>query len=540
MSEHASPLRTTPLSKGSALLGGAFFQQSTPPVRQNHAATVATPQNTENEPLAEEQPPKPTSLAPSRPISKIDLLAMVGNYEEGSVDDYLQIIRDPYMRGYAPADEPRLVASKQPHDVNYPSLDEVAPQDDHVKQLIWNLRFAVVSRLRSPLRSDLDSIYDLYRRIPEPRMSHIHATLRHQLLRVLSGPDKKDFKSMVRYFAVVSDVKNSGLLLTLPEWNGAISFASRYVGTSTEVEAQSALKLWRELEHDAGIKGNEVTFNILFDVASKAGNFVLAEMIYKEMEERGYPFNRYHHVSLIHFFGLRKDSDGLRAAYRDMVNSGEIIDTVTLNCVIAGLLRCGEEDGAERVYERMRDMDPRSAGIPHRSWMSNKAITKVLMMFSRLGRRHPDMQATFQGLAPLSPDLSTYRILVNHTATKLGDLGKVTKYLEEMKYLDIPTHGSIFLALFKGFHFHGGYPGSAWSEQRLKNVWNALIRALDDDSHSIDIRTWMVIWALKAFDKCSTPGNVREVYDQLAERWDLLAGEEQFVDSFFAKLMDQR
>ncbi len=145
------------------------------------------------------------------------------------------------------------------------------------------------------------------------------------------------------------------------------------------------------------------------------------------MEERGYPFNRYHPVSLIHFFGLRKDSDGLRAAYRDMVNSGEIVDTVTLNCVIAGLLRCGEEEGAEHVYERMRDRSPISTGMPHRSWMSNKAMTRVLMMFARLGRKHPDMKSTFQGVAPLAPDLSTYRILINHSATKLERPGESYK-----------------------------------------------------------------------------------------------------------------
>ncbi len=248
-----SPLSTPP-STGAILQNGTFFQSSTRPSCQNHTATAPASPSTEDGALLKSPASEETSLAPQRPISKEELLAMVGNYEEGSVDDYLQIIRDPYMRGYAPSDGPKLLASKQPHDINYPSLDEVAPPDEQIKRLLWNLRFAVVSRLRSPLRSDLDSIYDLYRRLPEPRMSYLHATLRHQLLRVFSGPDKKDFKSMVRYFAVVGDVKNSGLLLTLAEWNSAISFASRYVGTSTEVEAQSALKLWRELEHEAGIK----------------------------------------------------------------------------------------------------------------------------------------------------------------------------------------------------------------------------------------------------------------------------------------------
>lgn len=42
--------------------------------------------------------------------------------------------------------------------------------------------------------------------------------------------------------------------------------------------------MWREMEIDVGIKGNDVMFNILFIVVCKVGNFVLVEMIYKEME----------------------------------------------------------------------------------------------------------------------------------------------------------------------------------------------------------------------------------------------------------------
>lgn len=371
-------------------------------------------------------------------------------------------------------------------------------------------------------------------------MSHLPAKLRHGLLRVLGAPQKRTPKSMLRYFAVVADVKNSGLPLIQGEWNAAIAYAARYVGWSTDAETESALGLWREMERDAGIKGNEVTFNILFDVASKSGNFALAEMIYQEMEARGFPYNRYHYVSLIHFFGLKHDTDGLRAAYRDMVEAGEMIDTVVLNCVIAGLLRSGEEDAAERVYERMRASSPKADVMPQRTYATNKMITQALMMFAKVGRQHPDMLRQLQFGAPMAPDLQTYRLLINHYGVKLGDLSKVAQYLDEMKFFRIELHGSVFLALFKSFAQHGGsYSGAAWSEQRLSSIWTALLQALDEGAAGLTIETWLAGWILKAFKRCSTEQRVMEVYEALEARWDLDPADRTFMMDFLHKLLER-
>ena len=121
---------------------------------------------------------------------------------------------------------------------------------------------------------------------------------------------------MLRYLSVVDDMKGTAIPLSTYEWTSALSFASRYVARSTVVEVESALHMWREMEHVAGVKGNDATFNVLFDVACKAGKFTLAEMIYKEMRARGFEFTRYHHVSQIHYYGLKGDGDGARAAYK--------------------------------------------------------------------------------------------------------------------------------------------------------------------------------------------------------------------------------
>jgi pentatricopeptide repeat protein len=292
------------------------------------------------------------------------------------------------------------------------------------------------------------------------------------------------------------------------------------------------------MERGAGIKGNEVTFNILFDVASKVGNYTLAEMIYREMENREIPYNRYHHVSVIHYFGLQMDSAGIRAAYRDMVEAGEMIDTVVLNCVISGLLRCGEEVAAEETYQKMRDVHSMAPDLPDRNYGMPRVITKVLMMFSRVGRKHPELGKSLQKQIELSPNLHTYKLFVEHYSTRIGDLAKVAQYLDEMKFLRITIHPTIFLALLKGFYSHGGYSSSEWSEQRLEGVLKAMYQAKDEGVRGFRIDRWLVIWALRAVKKCSSNEAVVRVYDELAKRWDIAPDRIPFIQSLFDNVLN--
>ncbi|SPQ20425.1 760b23b5-c823-418e-9569-6634540f5c69 [Thermothielavioides terrestris] len=527
---------------------------SIPPTRENHTAAAAEedlePEFDGDDTVQNSAPRKPRRL---RSFTKKELLALVDDYdgeEIGPVDEYLEYLRDPYMRGYAQPDTQRITFARTIEDVAYPSLEQVIRAGEEEQQTLWELRFAVLTRLRSPHKVDLDHIYEIYQRLPEPRMLYIHARFRHQLLRVFGQPDERDSGSMLRYFALIADVKNTGIPLTTSEWNCAINFATRYVGTVTETEVEAALKLWREMECDAGIKATNVTFNILFDVACKAGNFTLAEMIYREMEGRGHHYNRYHYTSLIHFFGLKHETSGMRAAYKEMVNAGEMIDTVVLNAMISGLLRSGEEAPAERLYERMKAASLDSAGdadstdggpgVPVRTPTSDRAITQALLMFAKIGRRHPPSRPALQRMAPLAPDLQTYRILVNHYGVKRGDLAKTAAYIDEMKFFKIPLHHAIFLALFKGFAHHGGYPRSPWSERRLTGIWNALLDALDAGAAGLEVKKWLAMWALRAFARCSTRARVLDVYEALKARWSLSQADEQFMVDFLGSLVNKR
>ncbi|KPM45665.1 hypothetical protein AK830_g997 [Neonectria ditissima] len=482
--------------------------------------------------------PRPPFEGPTPPPTQSPeyLMSFVRQEDSGSVEDHLEFYQDPYRRGYAQSDGPKLQVSDKRRDVEYPSKDETFKIDDETRKLIGKLCSTISQRLRHPNRASLESIYSLYNQLPEPKMLYLTWNWRDRLLKVMGMPPKRNSESMLRYFALIGDVKDAGLTLRRIHWNLALAFATKYASRSTSAEVESALRLWREMERVAKIKGNEVTFNILFDVASKAGNFTLADMIYKEMEARGVQYNRYHHVSLIYYFGLKLDSSGIRAAYKDMVEAGEMIDTVVLNCVISGLLKCGEEPAADETYERMKKGHAMAASMPERNYMMSKIITKVLMMFSKIGKVHPDMQRSLQKNVRLTPDMHTYKLFVEHYAIRVGDLAKVAQYLDEMKYLKITVHPTIFLALFKGFHSHGGHSTSDWSEQRLEGVLMAMYQVKDEIGKNFRIDRWLVIWALRAVKTCSSNEAVIRTFDAMALRWDIPPDRMAFMNSLLENI----
>lgn len=476
---------------------------------------------------------------------KGELLSYVPLEDQGSVDEHFDFYRDPYRRGYAQPDGPKLQVSETPMDVEYPRRDEVYAGSEQVRADVTRLCSAISLKMRHPHRSTLEAVYGMYTALPEPRMLNLTGQWRHRLLRIMGTPPRRNRASMMRYFGLVGDVRSAGLTLRRTEWNYALAFATKWTAQAGTHEVDAALRMWRDMERGARVPANDVTFNVLFDVAAKAGNFALAEMLYNEMDSRGIAFNRFHHVSLMHFFGLRLDSAGIRAAYREMVEAGEMIDTVALNCVIAGFLRCGEEAAAEETYRRMRTGAAPSADMPERDYMMAKVVSRVLMMFSKVGREHPQLKESLQHKVERAPDLRTYRILVDHYAVKLGDLPKVARYLDEMRFQRVPVHPTIFLALFKGFYLHGGFRGSQWSRARLENVLKAIYDAADEakgagGAGDFRIDRWVAIWALRAVAKCADNEAVFETFDQLAARWHLSADAEPFMHALLENIVSGR
>lgn len=454
----------------------------------------------------------------AQPIQELstreELLALVDQYDGESFTDRLPLLELPRLH---PCEfDHHLFVSDKVEDSEWPPPRYKWPAQGEARKTIKALETALKDPFTSPEYS-----YQLYRALPAPRIPYLDSKTRHKLLRNLGVVERKDEESMLRYLSVVDDMKAVGIPLTTYEWNCATSFAGRYVGRTTETEVEAGLHLWKEMEHAAGVKANAATFNILFDMATKAGKFKLADMIYDEMNNRGHAFNRFHYVSLIHYYGIRADGAGVRKAYKTLVEAGEIVDTVVLNCMISSLFRAHEPQAAEQVYERMKMIHRRRSGakLPPRDYRRRRKVTKVLMKMAEHAKRTPAMLKHFQNQSIIAPDVQTFRILIQYLAVYAGELNKTVMLLDDMRWFDVPLNGSIFLALFKGFALHGGIRYSHWTQERLEKVWRAYMQAIERQEEDLYIGKWMVTWVLKAYAKCSGRERTIEIWDEIKDRW---------------------
>ena len=387
-----------------------------------------------------------------------------------------------------------------------------------------------------------DEAYKAYSALPSPGVSHLSEPQIRLLFRRLSTIRRKDRDSALRYLSVVDDMKTLDLSMIEAEWNSAIAFCGQCFSYIRPGEVENALLTWKEMEKEANVESGNVTFNILFDMAAKSGKFVLADMIVKEMEARGLEYNRYFRVGNIYFNGLKGDGDGVRQAYCKLVDAGEIVDTVVMNCVIAALIRAGELASAENVYDRMKRMlsDHTGRHLPTRTWQETRNLGRVFNRLARNSRRkgYSKEYARLELLKEqisIVPDIHTYAIFIEHHARHTGDLHRISALLNEMQFLGVAIQGRIFLKLFKGFSKHGGGAYTVWTPSRLKSVWNSLLKILDESAENVRVGKWMVIWAVRAFDKCAGREWALHIWEEMRCRW---SGEMEELQNAQARLQD--
>lgn len=387
-----------------------------------------------------------------------------------------------------------------------------------------------------------ETVFQAYSALPVPGVAYLSIEVCRLLFRQISVVERKSIETMLRYLSVVEDMKAADIPMIAVEWNSAIAFTGRCLTKITAIEVELAIRTWKEMEQAAKVQSGSVTFTILFDIATKAGKFVLAEMILKEMRARNLSLNRFGRVGIIYYHGLRGDGDAVRRAYKSFVQEGEIVDTVVMNCVIASLIRAGEPAAALHVYERMKEMYSSKTGfpVPAQDWKAVRELGRVLARAARIYRNDPEGRQRVQSETCLAPNLHTYAIFVEHHVVT-GELRRITALLEEMLLLRVPLHGRIFVKLFRGFAIHGGVRYTSWTRPRLESVWVSLLAVLDEGaSPNVVVRKWMVVWVVKAFRKCYGRRRALEVWAELGTRWEASTVEERVVSQMLRDALNER
>ncbi|KAL2833407.1 hypothetical protein BDW59DRAFT_138609 [Aspergillus cavernicola] len=339
-------------------------------------------------------------------------------------------------------------------------------------------------------------IFTLYRELPSPGMIHLSKRSRGALLRRFANPRDRRWVDARRYLALVEDMMAANLSVSRSLWSSAIHLAGRATGRVTKEDLIRAIGVWNQMEYLAGIQADGVVFNVLFDIAIKAGQYTVADRLIEEMERRNIQFGRSGKVTKIYYHGLLGDANGVRLAFDEFVKSGEIVDTAVMNCLIASFLRSDETQTAEQIYYQLLrtqattqsalDSDHASMHVTSPNLTSElavyrkrtKKLGRVLELSASLKDSFPDHHRTLQEALLVAPDTRTFHVLLSHYAYKTGDLKAFVSVLDDMKEVfPVPPRGMIYLLLFDGFA-HQGRHRKGWVAEKLWTVWKAYLRAL--------------------------------------------------------------
>ncbi|KAF2840534.1 hypothetical protein M501DRAFT_930340, partial [Patellaria atrata CBS 101060] len=384
--------------------------------------------------------------------------------------------------------------------------------------------------------SSHEEVFRTYKEITSPGVARLAIQTIRNLLHHMAIVQRKDEHSMHRYMAIVNDMNTAGIDLTRSEWAAAVHFVGRGSHRGTDIDVADALHLWREMEQDAGIVSTHAHFNILFDIATKAGKYALAEMILQEINRRQLPVNRYLRLSYLYYQGLRRDGNAVRAAYKDLVDVGHVVNTAALNTLISALILAHEPHAAELVFARMKRLHASKtlSHPPRVSWRDARSLSKLLAAAFKHTAKDSELRGRMQEIVSIAPDAITFKLLVKHHATTSGDIDRVAALLDEMQAAHFPLDVSIFHHLFRGFGLHGGIRYSAWTRFRLENTWDAYLAAVEHHVKGFDeFKLSIVVLVLGAYKKCAKSERVVEVWREMRKRWE--PGKEE-VEAVYARV----
>lgn len=384
---------------------------------------------------------------------------------------------------------------------------------------------AQLVRLLDSPQSPLEHIMEVYHDIPPPGAQHLSRNIIRKMRNRLADGADRDRVFENQYLDLIEDCRTAGKAIPTSAWTTVISLTGRANKRVTSKDVDSILSRWKQMETEAGTPANEVTFNVMFDVTSKARKFVLADMIYQEMQARGHHKDRFFRVSLIYYYGLKKDGAGVRRAYKELVDAGEMVDTVVVSCVVEALLQAGEPLAADHTFERAKQLHARKSGTPSQQILPPTArpqsnyLGPVLVTGTSRSWNKPSPYQETANATDLAPTIRTYRALIYYHAMAAGDIERVAALVAELEAVQLPISGIIFHHIFKGFATHGGLRYSSWTQHRLEGAFEAYLNAIASSNGQVFVSEAMCELCLGAFVRVAGVERMREVWDELQLFW---------------------
>lgn len=384
-----------------------------------------------------------------------------------------------------------------------------------------------------------EDIWERYQLLAEPRCTSISRTALRYVLNALAKESPRSYRGMIRFMSVINEMKaqNPPVIPNVAEWTAAISFLGRLHKRPMVEDLNKCMLVWDEMENKYGVRAERATFNVLLDVAVKARRWQTGDSILREMRSRKISPDRYTWSTLIQRAGFRKNGDEVRRTARLMVESGEVVDVIVINNIMSALVRAGEPDAAEHLFERIKRLtleaqrasnstelgDPKSRGTVSNLTSQYQYRAKLNRRDLRLGKSLTDKDVSPRSIADanpyyLSPDVATFNILLQHHCTTTGDFARVTLLLEEMERFKIPDSIAMFKSLFTGFTIHG-HDNSSWNLERLQYIFETLLQTSD-----VRFTQDLARLAIRAFGVVGTEELVNTTFEKMDQIWQEQGG----------------
>lgn len=403
-----------------------------------------------------------------------------------------------------------------------------------------------------------EELFEVYSRLDNGVGYLAEKPLYWLIKRFMSVP-QRNRTAMHRYLSILEDMRRVDLNIYPAEWNQAINFVTRSYAATSRADVDLALAMWEEREA-VGIHDDcdAVTgFNILLSAASRASWDRLVHSLLQEISRRNISFNRYTHTTLITYYGYKKDVTSISAAYKRMVDAGEIIDTVVLNCIMSALIKAWKFPLAKHIFDWMLEhrtpappfipTDFRTqtrAYLPHTpvlDWRQKRHNAKTLLAATALKSYTSNLQVS------LSPDMTTYHLILSHYC-EFGYYTEAASILALQTEAGIPWFKHTFVTLLKAFAWHGDRhpdPHNDWNKARLLDIIEQLFAAWErtpkgglpryedtiDGGQTLDGSRFewdknAVIWVLKASAKVfGEPEALEEFWNRMEAQVKVQTGE---------------
>ena len=377
-------------------------------------------------------------------------------------------------------------------------------------------------------------------------VQHIPFAHLHRMVRLLSRNRPQTRRQFLQLLAILTYINYWGGELKQYEWNALVVHAGSGWRKTTLGNVRKAMKVFndmragrlpgssdflppdREFLDGPPVEPDIYTLTSLLAIASRTVNSRKVHKISSMMSKAGLPPNRITHLSLMRYFTLKGDLDGIRVTLMKMRRQGLELGLDGLNSCLWAYGRNGRPDLVMMIYRILRHNVLPETDTPQ------KAINHII---EHLGEEYvfvePEIQpneVTFttviQVMAYHGHFSYTLNVFMDMLSFNNAEKGTLLEKVSAGAYERTSYKPSlaVFRAIFLGFSRHAKYiqhdSDSDWNMDNLSHIFELFLELPSDSNLTHNT----IYFIMLAFDKASGRDNkkLRSVWERMDRRFGIV------------------